>query len=148
MAFLTLTKRFTFEMAHLLPHYEGLCKNIHGHSYKLDVTISGEPNHEKGSHSEGMIMDFKEFKSIVNQSVIDIVDHSLVLNQQTDEVLINFMQKQNLKLFLIDYRPTTENFLLDFANKIQEQLPNDITLYQLRLQETEGSLAEWHNSAH
>lgn len=144
MAFLTLTKRFTFEMAHLLPNYEGLCRNIHGHSYKLDVTLTGEPNQQKGSHSEGMIIDFKEFKQIINQAVIENVDHALTLNRLTDENLINFLQQQNLKLFIINYRPTTENFLLDFANKIQEQLPNGITLFQLRLQETEGSLAEWH----
>lgn len=142
MALLTLTKRFSFEMAHLLPNYNGLCKNLHGHSYKLDVCVSGEPKQETGSADEGMIIDFKDLKNIINLSIIEKVDHSVLLNTNTDFALIEVLKKQQLKVFEVDFRPTTENLLAHFSNLIIPNLPKGITLHCLRLQETEGSFAE------
>ena len=78
-----LTKIFHFEMAHALHHYQGLCRNIHGHSYQLDVTIKGEISTEKNSSTVGMVMDFSELKKIVQDFIINQFDHSLVLNVAT-----------------------------------------------------------------
>jgi 6-pyruvoyltetrahydropterin/6-carboxytetrahydropterin synthase len=75
-----ITKEFKFEMAHALYGYDGLCANIHGHSYKLWVTVKGEVKNENGHTKDGMLMDFTDLKSIVKPEIVDKYDHSLVLN--------------------------------------------------------------------
>lgn len=76
---LRLTKEFSFEMAHALPAYEGKCHNIHGHSYKLFVTIEGTPLQQQGASTDGMVLDFGKLKAIVNEAVVDPFDHALLL---------------------------------------------------------------------
>ena len=75
-----ITKEFKFEMAHALHGYDGLCKNIHGHSYRLWVTISGKVLKLNGDKKDGMVMDFDILKKIIKPTIIDKYDHSLVLN--------------------------------------------------------------------
>ena len=73
---LRLTKRFTFEMAHALPAYEGKCHNIHGHSYKLFVTVEGTPLQQQGASNDGMVLDFSAIKNIVQQHIVEPFDHA------------------------------------------------------------------------
>lgn len=77
-----VTKIFTFEMAHALLNYDGDCKNIHGHSYKLHVTILGKPLQNKEHPKNGMVMDFKALKTIVKAKIINPFDHALVLTKR------------------------------------------------------------------
>ena len=70
----TVTKRFTFEACHRLPDYDGLCSELHGHSYKLEVTVGGEIE-TYGPH-KGMIIDFKQLKRVVEENVVSRFDHS------------------------------------------------------------------------
>ena len=84
-----ITKEFKFEMAHALHGYDGLCKNIHGHSYKLWVTVKGKVRNENGHVKDGMIMDFSALKEIVKSEIIDKYDHSLVLNANSPHALID-----------------------------------------------------------
>ena len=72
-----ITKEFKFEMAHALHGYDGLCKNIHGHSYKLFVTVKGKIKNEKGNTKDGMVLDFTSLKDIVKKHIILKYDHSL-----------------------------------------------------------------------
>ena len=74
-----LTKEFKFEMAHALYGYDGLCANLHGHSYKLLVTVRGGVKNEE-EPKQGMVIDFSVLKSIVKSLIISKYDHSLVLN--------------------------------------------------------------------
>ena len=84
-----ITKAFKFEMAHALHGYDGLCKNIHGHSYRLWVTIRGELKHEKGHKKDGMVMDFDDIKKIIIPEIVDRYDHSLVLNANSPHAEID-----------------------------------------------------------
>ncbi|MBR1992218.1 MAG: 6-carboxytetrahydropterin synthase [Bacteroidales bacterium] len=136
---LFLTKHFTFEMAHALLGYEGLCKNIHGHSYQLEVTVAGET---VAGAPEGMMMDFHALKEVVQTAVVDIFDHSLVLSDQADAELIEVLQKNFERVRIMPYQPTTENLLADFAQRISPLLPHGVKLYSLRLHETESSCGE------
>jgi 6-pyruvoyltetrahydropterin/6-carboxytetrahydropterin synthase len=77
MTKIRLTKEFDFEMAHSLLNYDGLCKHIHGHSYKLAVTVIATPNYDKSSPKRGMVMDFGDLKKIVKQKIIDILVKNL-----------------------------------------------------------------------
>jgi 6-pyruvoyltetrahydropterin/6-carboxytetrahydropterin synthase len=137
-----ITKEFKFEMAHALHGYDGLCKNIHGHSYKLWVTIRGEVRQEKGHEKDGMVMDFDVLKSIVKPAIIDKYDHSLVLNAKSPHADIDLSAFE--KVFYLPYQPTSENIVMDIANFIQGKLPNGIELYKVILSETATSFAEWN----
>ncbi|MFA7401023.1 MAG: 6-carboxytetrahydropterin synthase [Bacteroidales bacterium] len=138
-----ITKIFHFEMAHALMNYDGLCRNIHGHSYQLEVTVKGNINHHTDNAKKGMVMDFSDLKQIVNKHIIEHYDHALLLNAQTDPELISALKRNYKKILTVDYQPTNEQLLVDFASKIQAQLPPNVMLYKLRLSETQNSYAEW-----
>jgi 6-pyruvoyltetrahydropterin/6-carboxytetrahydropterin synthase len=145
MAKIRLTKEFKFEMAHALLGYNGPCKNIHGHSYYLYVTIVGEILYDDASPVNGMVMDFGELKNIVTKEIVDQVDHSLAIYDKTPKPIIDPL-KTTYKLFLTPYQPTCENLIADFAKRIQKKLPSHISLFSLKLCETVTSYAEWFAS--
>ena len=137
-----ITKEFKFEMAHALHGYDGLCKNIHGHSYKLWVTVKGEVRNENGHVKDGMVIDFAELKEIVKPEIIDKYDHSLVLNANSPHASIDLSAFE--KVFYLPYQPTSENLVMDFATIIQSKIPKRITLCKVVLSETASSFAEWN----
>ena len=142
-----LTKRFTFEAGHALHGYDGKCKNLHGHSYKLFVTVIGKPIQDAANPKCGMVIDFSELKKIVNHHIVDVFDHSTIFNQNTAHLeLAEQLQKHGHNVILVDYQPTTENMVIDFAIKINSALPQNLKLFSLKLQETETSYAEWFAS--
>ncbi len=141
-----ITKEFKFEMAHALHGYDGLCKNIHGHSYKLWVTIRGAVLNERTHKKDGMVMDFDVLKSFVKPTIIDKYDHSLVLNANSPHAEIDFSAFE--KVFFLPYQPTSENLVSDFALQIKSKLPEGVELYKLVLSETATSFAEWHSEDH
>lgn len=141
-----LTKEFSFESAHALWGYDGKCREIHGHSYRLFVTIKGEPVTDLTSPKLGMVMDFGELKAIVAREIIDRLDHSFVMRRTAEaEALAEAMQSQFTNVILVDYQPTCENMLVDFATRLKAALPAGVTLHSLRLHETATSYAEWYN---
>lgn len=146
MAKIRITKMFDFEMAHVLKDYDGPCRNIHGHSYKLYVTVSGTPETNKNSPKNGMVMDYKDLKAIVKKHIVERFDHALVINSDTDSKLTASMRKHMEKLILVDYQPTNENLVADFADIIRPLLPANITLHNIRLWETGTSYSEWFAS--
>ncbi len=138
-----ITKEFKFEMAHALKGYDGLCKNIHGHSYELKVTVAGTPITEENHPKRGMVMDFGDLKKIVKQEIVDRFDHALVLSEQMPETLLKELRQQFERIIITDYNPTSEMMLIDFAGRLQARLPENIQLKYLLLRETVTSYAEW-----
>ncbi|PKR82031.1 6-carboxytetrahydropterin synthase QueD [Brumimicrobium salinarum] len=136
-----VTKRFTFEMAHALYDYDGNCRYIHGHSYKLYVTIIGAVKKNDSSPKDGMVCDFSDLKKIVNENIVDVYDHALVLNQK-DSDKINVLKGEQ-RTYYFPVQPTCENLLLHFKNTLQSVLPSELKLANIKLYETEGSYAEW-----
>lgn len=104
-----ITKKFRFDSAHKLPNYKGDCANVHGHSYKLFVSVSGDVN------EQGFVIDFKDLNNIVSEKVISKLDHS------------------NLNDFLEN--PTAENIVIWIWNELKDYL----NLSELKLYETEDS---------
>lgn len=143
MANIRVTKEFTFEMAHALLGYDGSCKYIHGHSYGLSVTVIGKPNENENDPKLGMVIDFGDLKKIVKETVVDQFDHALVLNSKTPKESINQKQELFEQVIFVDYQPTSEILVTDFANRISGRLPKDIKLFSLRLRETATSYADW-----
>ena len=143
MSIIKITKQFSFEMAHALRNYDGLCRNIHGHSYKMDITLAGQPLLDETSPKNGMVMDFGDLKKLVNEEIISLLDHSLVLNNKTDEKLVGMLKQNFEKIVVVDFQPTTENLLNFIADKLKAKLPKRVSLTCVRLRETDTSYAEW-----
>jgi len=147
MSNIRITKQFNFETGHALYGYDGKCKNVHGHSYKLSVTVIGKPITDNSNVKFGMVIDFTDLKKIVKEEVVDQFDHATVFNKNTPHVeLANELQARDHHVILVDYQPTSENMVVDFANRIKSRLPKGIELHSLKLQETETSFAEWYQS--
>jgi 6-pyruvoyltetrahydropterin/6-carboxytetrahydropterin synthase len=141
-----VTKEFPFEMAHVLWNYDGPCRNVHGHSYRLFVTISGFPSVDPDNPKNGMVIDFSDLKSTVKKEIVSIFDHSVVISKKTDKDKIIMFQKMFGNTVLVDYQPTCENLVADFAGKIAAHLPAGVKLHSLKLYETATSFAEWFAS--
>jgi 6-pyruvoyltetrahydropterin/6-carboxytetrahydropterin synthase len=147
MSTIRITKQFNFETGHALYGYDGKCKNVHGHSYKLSVTVIGQPIADSSQVKYGMVIDFSDLKKIVKEEVVDVFDHATVFNQNTPHVeLAKELKQRDHHVILVDYQPTSEMMVIDFAAKIKARLPENIDLFSLRLQETESSFAEWFAS--
>ena len=147
MSKIRITKQFSFETGHALYGYDGKCKNVHGHSYKLSVTVIGTPIEDQNNVKFGMVIDFSDLKTIVKEEIVDQFDHATVFNKNTPHVeLANELQSRGHHVILVGYQPTSENMVIDFSQKIKDRLPESIQLHSLRLQETETSFAEWYAS--
>jgi len=147
MSNIRITKQFNFETGHALYGYDGKCKNVHGHSYKLSVTVIGKPITDNSNVKFGMVIDFTDLKKIVKEEIVDQFDHATVFNKNTPHVeLARELQSRDHHVILVDYQPTSENMVVDFANRIKNRLPQGIVLHSLKLQETETSFAEWFQS--
>ena len=139
-----ITKQFNFETGHALYGYDGKCKNVHGHSYKLSVTVVGSPIIDTSHVKYGMVIDFSDLKKIVTEEIVDVFDHATVFNKNTPHVeLARELETREHHVILVDYQPTSEMMVIDFAEKMKKRLPKNIQLYALKLQETDTSFAEW-----
>ena len=147
MSNIRITKQFSFETGHALYGYDGKCKNVHGHSYKLSVTVIGTPISDAQNVKFGMVIDFTDLKKIVKEEIVDQFDHATVFNKNTPHVeLAHELESRGHHVILVDYQPTSENMVIDFSNRIKNRLPKNISLFSLKLQETETSFAEWFAS--
>ena len=98
-------------------------------------------NHAKN----GMVIDFKDLKTIVKSEIVDVFDHAMVLNNNSPHSeLATVLSKQEHKVVRVDYQPTCENMVIDFANRITSMLPSHIKLFKVRLNETATAYAEWY----
>ncbi|MDD2490945.1 MAG: 6-carboxytetrahydropterin synthase QueD [Bacteroidales bacterium] len=141
MSTIRITKEFRFEGAHALQNYDGKCRHIHGHSYRLFVTIKGIPIQDKKSPKNGMVIDFGDLKKIVNKYIVDPFDHALLL--RGDAPLREEISTSYQNVIILDFQPTCENLAIYFADLLKENLPTDTALYSIRLYETPTSYVEW-----
>lgn len=147
MGIIRITKQFAFETGHALYGYDGKCRNVHGHSYKLSVTVIGKPISDVSHVKYGMVIDFSDLKDIVKEEIVSVFDHATVFNKNTPHVeLAKELENRGHNVLLVDYQPTSEMMVVDFAEKIKLRLPENIQLHSLKLQETETSFAEWYAS--
>jgi 6-pyruvoyltetrahydropterin/6-carboxytetrahydropterin synthase len=141
-----VTKEFSFEMAHVLWNYDGPCRNVHGHSYRLFVTLTGVPADEPGNPKNGMVIDFTDLKAIVKKEIVSVFDHAVVIDRQFDNEKTAIFKEMFGNTVLVDYQPTCENLVADFATRLSARLPQRIKLHSLKLYETATSFAEWFAS--
>lgn len=147
MSVIRVTKEFSFEMAHALEGYDGACRRIHGHSYRLWVTVKGSPLGGSDSPKQGMVVDFGELKRIVNDEIVRRFDHSLVMRRTTDNgPAIELLSARYGNVIAVDWQPTSENLVSHFVDILRRSLPRGVDLCSVRLSETASSWAEWIDS--
>lgn len=136
---LSITKLFSFEAAHRISNYQGACSQVHGHSYKLQITISAEMPGEND-----MVLDFKILKELVQSHILALLDHSLMLkdNAENRQFFLNYPGK----IYWMDSEPTAERMLLDISRKLEPVLSGHVNLEEIVLFETETSFAKWRKS--
>jgi 6-pyruvoyltetrahydropterin/6-carboxytetrahydropterin synthase len=138
-----VTKEFSFEMAHALEGHDGACSRIHGHSYRLWVTVTGEPSTDSASPKQGMVVDFGDLKRIVGEEIVDRFDHALVVRRTAENsALVDAMAAHYEGVRVVDWQPTSENLVGHFAELLRPALPKGVTLRAIRLSETATSYAE------
>ena len=135
-----VTKQFDFEAAHALDGYEGKCKDIHGHSYHLQITVIGEPVADEHNSAKGMVIDFGDIKRIVKETILSLFDHRLIL--RTDSRFVG-IEKSNERVRYVDYQPTCENMLIEIVDVLRGQFGKEVKLHSIFLRETANSYAEW-----
>jgi 6-pyruvoyltetrahydropterin/6-carboxytetrahydropterin synthase len=143
MAKIRITKEFSFDMAHALLNYDGLCRNVHGHTYKLAVTLIGSPIELQNDPKLGMVIDFSDLKTIVKQPIVDVFDHAIVLKEGHKAIPSMLELNDYGKTIVLPFQPTCENLVVHFVGMIKDKLPKGVTLFSLRLHETPTSYAEW-----
>ncbi|OFY58322.1 MAG: 6-carboxytetrahydropterin synthase QueD [Bacteroidetes bacterium RBG_19FT_COMBO_42_10] len=139
-----VTREFSFEMAHALKNYDGPCRNVHGHSYRLFVTLTGTPVRDDQNPKNGMVIDFTELKNIVLRKIVSLFDHSVVVSSDFDGDKMEMMKKAFGNTVIVNYQPTCENLVADFAQRLKDEMPEGVKLHSLRLFETAKSFAEWY----
>lgn len=146
MSKIRVTKEFNFEMAHALKNYDGPCKHIHGHSYKLFVTVIGSPINDYSNPKNGMLIDFGDLKLLVKEHIVNVFDHALVLYNKADFAAEETKHEMFGNTIYVDYQPTCENLVAHFAHIVKENLPKETELFSVRLYETATSYTEWFAS--
>lgn len=136
-----ITKIFYFDMAHAIYGYDGRCKNIHGHTYELHVTVAGKDNQDDFIPPPGFVVDFKELKQQVKTSIVNKLDHSLVLSESYIAAHPESSANENLHIWKME--PTAENILLYIQQELKAVFSAELNLVKLKLYETRDSYAEW-----
>ena len=146
---ISITKEFTFDVAHFLPNHEGLCANIHGHTYKLQVAINGIKNKTRKDTEEGMLIDFSRIKVIVKEEIVDKFDHAFLVGNTDNELekkVEEFLLANNFKTYNINARTTAENISEHIFKKLKEKFQKEeiqINISKVILWETATSFAEY-----
>jgi 6-pyruvoyltetrahydropterin/6-carboxytetrahydropterin synthase len=133
-------------MAHALFQYDGLCRNIHGHSYNLQVTLIGDVKKEPGHPKDGMVLDFGDLKKVVKSKIVDRFDHALMVNSLFTQPQIDLLKQTSERIIVVDFQPTSENIVTYIADILKQHLPSGVSLFSIRLYETVTSYAEWFAS--
>lgn len=129
-------KEYHWEMSHRLQFYNGLCKNIHGHSYKMILELEGEAD------DDGMLLDFYKIDEIV-KPILNEYDHSFVIYKNDIEVL-QFLTENGFRSIVLDFNTTVENLAKHFANLLKSKFSQfeNIDFIYIKIYETYDAYAE------
>ncbi|HYN55521.1 MAG TPA: 6-carboxytetrahydropterin synthase QueD [Methylotenera sp.] len=141
-----ITTRLEFDAGHRIPHHKSQCKNLHGHRYAIEITLSGDIIMQENTSENGMVMDFSDVKSIAKSTVVDVWDHAFLVYQHDTEVL-NFLNSlANHKTVIFPTVPTAENMAAEafklLKSKYNDSYGNHLKLEKVRLYETPNSWAD------
>jgi len=142
----SITRRLEFDAGHRLPNHQSQCRNIHGHRYALEITLTSEVIRQEGAADDGMVMDFGDIKRIASEKLVDLWDHAFLVYRE-DRVMVEFLAAiGGHKTVVLDVVPTAEN-LVKVAFQILEhayldRFGHELKLTQVRLYETPNCWAD------
>jgi len=141
-----ITTRLEFDAGHRIPSHKSQCKNLHGHRYAIEITLTGDIIAQENTSENGMVMDFSDVKAIAKKSVVDAWDHAFLVYQHDLEVL-NFLNSlPNHKTVVFPTVPTAENMAAEafkiLKSQYQDTYGNHLKLEKVRLYETPNSWAD------
>ena len=144
-----ITTRLEFDAGHRIPNHKSQCRNLHGHRYVLEITLSGDIITQKETSEDGMVMDFSDVKRIARESVVDVWDHAFLVFKG-DSVVLDFLNTlPNHKTVVFPIVPTAENMAAEafkiLKNQYQDTYSNHLKLERVRLYETPNSWADAFN---
>jgi 6-pyruvoyltetrahydropterin/6-carboxytetrahydropterin synthase len=129
----SVTKAFYFCAGHQLPGHLGKCKNVHGHNYKAEVTVEGNIINQ-------MVMDYGDLKKLV-KPIIEEFDHGFFVSPETPKWLISGLQEDNMKVYFLGERATTEAIAYELLALVTKKFPDSIFKVSIKLWESESSFA-------
>lgn len=134
---LTVTKTVKFDAAHVLTNHCGLCKNLHGHTYRVDVSVAQKPGDESD-----MVIDFKDLKKIATSVICERFDHAFIYNAESvgEKEIAGVVEKYGMRTVALPFRSTAENMAAYFFKDLKEKLPH---LVAVKVWETSDSSAEY-----
>lgn len=138
-----ITTRLEFDAGHRIPDHKSQCRNLHGHRYAIEITLSGDIINQDKSSDNGMVMDFSDVKNIARAAVVDVWDHAFIVYQH-DEAVLNFLNSlPNHKTVVFPKIPTAENMAAEAFRILKAQYKdsygNHLKLERVRLFETPNS---------
>jgi 6-pyruvoyltetrahydropterin/6-carboxytetrahydropterin synthase len=141
-----ITTRLEFDAGHRIPSHKSQCKNLHGHRYAIEITLSGDIISQDDTSENGMVMDFSDVKKIAKTTVVDVWDHAFLVYQHDLEVL-NFLNTlPNHKTVIFPTVPTAENMAAEafkiLKTQYQDTYGNHLKLEKVRLYETPNNWAD------
>ena len=134
---ITVTKTVKFDAAHVLTNHQGLCKNLHGHTYRVDVSVA-----QAADDGRDMVIDFKDLKGIANEVICDRFDHAFIYNTASagEKEIAAVVEKNGMRTVAIPFRSTAENLAKMFYNELKSRVPG---LSSVKVWETADSCAEY-----
>ena len=131
----TVTKTVKFDAAHVLTDHQGLCRNLHGHTYRVDVSVSVETDGD-------MVIDFKELKGVLSEVILERFDHSFIYNTGSagESEVAAVVEKHGMRTVAIPFRSTCENLAKMFYNELKDRLSG---LSAVKVWETADNCAEY-----
>lgn len=141
-----ITTRLEFDAGHRIPHHKSQCKNLHGHRYAIEITLSGDIVSQENTSENGMVMDFSDVKAIAKSAIVDVWDHAFLVYQEDTEVLDFLNSLPNHKTVIFPTVPTAENLAAAafklLKSKYLDSYGNHLKLEKVRLYETPNSWAD------
>ena len=136
---LTVTKTIRFDAAHVLTNHRGLCKNLHGHTYRVDVSVTQPPG-----DSADMVIDFKDLKKVLEDEVAGRFDHAFIYDSSSaaESEIASVVAKNGMRSAAIPFRSTAENLARYFFERLKDRLPG---ISAVKVYETPDSCAEYRD---
>lgn len=136
----TVTKTVVFDAAHILTNHRGLCKNLHGHTYRVDVSAA-QGDDEPGD----MVIDFKDLKTIATEVICDKCDHAFIYNRESEgeREIAAVVERYGMRVYALSFRSTAENLARHFYSELKARIPK---LISVKVWETSASCAEYREA--
>ncbi len=141
-----ITTRLEFDAGHRIPSHKSQCKNLHGHRYAIEITLSGDIITLENTSENGMVMDFSDVKAIAKSAVVNVWDHAFLVYQHDIEILDFLNSLPNHKTVVFPTVPTAENMAAEafkiLKSQYQDTYGNHLKLEKVRLYETPNNWAD------